>query len=199
MRVKVLSPEQFTALTAHLQTSPPRIKAIHYLMLFCGLRNNEVCTLNWLDVSVGGFISPSLYIRAINSKSGVARHIDIPAPCSDALTLYYGWWLINYKEPDPQKPLFVTQNQKIRIQPKDVQRFVAATTLSALGTAFTPHALRHTYATRLLQYTNIRVVQMLLGHKSLASTEIYTHPTSADIKSAVDRSFPREVQQNDKH
>src|SRR5665647_2734539 len=175
MRLKVLSPDQFQALIAHLQTHSPRIKAIHYLMLFCGLRNNEVCSLNWNDVTVSGFITPTIYIRAINSKSGVARHIDIPAPCQDALTEYMRWWVKKYSVGDPASPLFVTQNMGIRIQPKDVQRFVATSTAIALDTVFNPHALRHTYATRLLQYTNIRVVQMLLGHKSLASTEIYTH------------------------
>lgn len=53
----------------------------------------------------------------------------------------------------------------------------------------TPHTLRHTYATMLLKYSNIREVQMLLGHKKLSSTEIYTHPNRLDLAKSVKKTF----------
>lgn len=46
--------------------------------------------------------------------------------------------------------------------------------------------LRHTFATRLMQKTNIRVVQQLLGHKSLSSTQVYTHPNADDLQKAIE-------------
>ncbi|GAH96402.1 unnamed protein product, partial [marine sediment metagenome] len=49
-----------------------------------------------------------------------------------------------------------------------------------------PHILRHTFATRLMSKTSMRVVQELLGHKNLSSTQIYTHPNNADLQEAID-------------
>jgi integrase/recombinase XerC len=51
--------------------------------------------------------------------------------------------------------------------------------------------LRHTFATNLMRTTNARVVQQLLGHKNLSSTQIYTHPNQQDLKKAID-SLPGE-------
>ena len=47
--------------------------------------------------------------------------------------------------------------------------------------------LRHTYATRLMRVTNIRTVQVLLGHRRLSSTQIYTHPDQEDKDKAIDK------------
>jgi integrase len=193
MSVKVLSEEQFQIFVSHIPNTEPRLRAIISLLLFCGLRSGELCSLNWSDIAVSGFISNSLYISAVNSKTGVARHVNIPTPCRDALYNYKSWYILKYINIVPSDPVFITINLKMRLQRIDVWRFIKDATLAATGTSFPPHALRHTYATRLLQFTNIRVVQELLGHKSLGSTQIYTHPTSADCSSAVNRAFPEGI------
>lgn len=193
MRVKCFSAEEFQVFTSFMLTQPPRNRTICSLMIFCGLRVGEVCSLNWGDVMQSGFILNSIYIRAINSKTGVPRHMPIPAPCKDALEDYQKKFAAVYDASGPTDPLFITLNAKGRICPRDIQHFIDLMTKNALGVKYSPHTLRHTYADRLLASTNIRVVQMLLGHKSLASTQIYTHPNSVALKAACDRTFPREV------
>ena len=69
--------------------------------------------------------------------------------------------------------------------------FAAAAAAAGIRRAATPHALRHSYATRLLErHVDVRVVQILLGHASITSTAVYTHlttPTRASLQSVVDR------------
>ena len=69
--------------------------------------------------------------------------------------------------------------------------FAAAAQAAGISRRVTPHTLRHSYATRLIENgVNIRIVQILLGHSSIASTAIYTHlttPTQASLHSLLDR------------
>jgi len=59
--------------------------------------------------------------------------------------------------------------------------------MKALGFKVHPHMLRHTFGTNLLRVSDIRVVQSLLGHASISTTQIYTHPNTADQKKAIDK------------
>jgi len=190
MRVVVLSDQEYSVFKEKLVNFPPRIRAIISLMLFCGLRNSEVCSLNFEDVFVSEFVRNSVFIAAMNSKSGVSREVDLPGQVKDAMRCYYDWVKSYGKTALGSGPLFFTLVQRIRITPRDVQNFVYRYTVEVLNVRHHPHTLRHTYATQLLKFTNIRVVQALLGHKSITSTAIYLHPTSAECAEAVGRAFP---------
>ena len=187
--MQILSQEQFSIFDSELKTFELRKQAIVALLLFCGLRNKELCQLNYGDVFTLGYVKNSIYVRASGNHSCTSRHVPVPANAMSIIKAYSEGEVAHGRLWCDADPLFVTKNKKIRIQPKDVYRFVQQMTQVKLGQTFYPHALRHTYASRLLAYTNIRVVQQLLGHKSLNSTQIYTHPNSSECSAAVNRAF----------
>ena len=66
-------------------------------------------------------------------------------------------------------------------------------TLQVLGRSYSPHALRHTFATRLMRKSDIRTVQEALVHSSLSSTQIYTHPGKDGMRYDFLRTFQERV------
>ncbi|MBA7534300.1 Tyrosine recombinase XerC [subsurface metagenome] len=79
---------------------------------------------------------------------------------------------------------------------RQVERIIRKAAMMSLGRPVHPHALRHTFASRVMRTTNIRIVQELLGHKHLSSTQIYTHPNQEDLKNAIE-SLDRNQPNND--
>jgi len=72
------------------------------------------------------------------------------------------------------------------ITKRQTQRIIQSLGFDAIGRKITPHILRHTFATRLISANiNIRIIQVLLGHRSLQSTQIYTHPSRDDLHNAI--------------
>lgn len=189
MRVKVLTEQEVQALLTHLEKCPLRDQVIIRLMLQCGLRIGEVSGLNVENVWRGGYVHPAVHLPQGTTKGHIARYVDIPGPLRELLARYIDTEQRQYNAETPSSPLFIGEKRRARLRVSGIGRIVAAISMRALGRAINPHMLRHTYATTLLRYTNLRVVQTLLGHSKVTSTEIYTHPTSEECKTAVDRAF----------
>ena len=152
--------------------------AILTIFLNCGLRLSELVGLNLSDVR-GEFV-------VINGKGNKQRSIYLNEACRDAIQAY-----LTIRPRDGLKDrdaLFISRNRQ-RISPKTVQWLVKKH-LSAAGLAdqgLSTHKLRHTAATLMHRHGNvdIRVLQDILGHENLGTTQIYTHVNSDQVRDAA--------------
>jgi site-specific recombinase XerD len=169
---------------------------IALLMLDAGLRVGEVCKLEIRDLVFNGQPVKSVTIRPEISKTKTERTVPLSERLQDALKLMLtklpnagvlrGTRPFLYRgNAEGHAALYDNENTK-PLTTRQVQRIIADASLAAFGRRIHPHVLRHTFATRLMRVTNERVVQALLGHKSIASTQIYTHPNGDDMKAAVE-------------
>jgi integrase/recombinase XerC len=93
---------------------------------------------------------------------------------------------------DPAAPLFVNKHGT-RLSTRSVRRKVSKYLITAgLDPDISPHTLRHSFATHLLDNgADLRSVQELLGHQSLSTTQVYTHLTTQRMRDAYDHAHPR--------
>ncbi len=153
--------------------------AILIIFLNCGLRLSELVNLNVSDIS-GDFIT-------VNGKGNKQRSIFLNDACKQAIADYLH---VRPKEALKDKDaLFISRNHQ-RISPKTVQWLVKKH-LGAAGLSdqkLSTHKLRHTAATLMHRHGNvdIRVLQEILGHENLGTTQIYTHVDSDQVRSAAE-------------
>ena len=148
------------------------------LIYACGLRAGEATALEVRTID-----GPKLQLRIIG-KGNKERIVPLPRPMLQALRQL---WAI-HKHP---RWLFPNKSGTGPIGRGALNRTFSAAARAAGINGNTLHGLRHGYATRLIECgVNIRVVQILLGHGSIATTAIYTHltePTRASLRRILDR------------
>lgn len=180
-----------------LQTPPAntsmglRDRAILESLYSAGLRVSELTGLNIADVDV---TEGSAIVRGKGKKE---RLVFFGAPALKALKN----WLaareellahLSQKRNLKRDAVFLNKNGT-RLTPRSVGRLLAKHLAAAgLDPQATPHTLRHSFATHLLDHgADIRSVQELLGHRSLATTQIYTHVTTGRLKESYAKAHPR--------
>lgn len=154
------------------------------LMLDAGLRVGELVQLQWADLWLSDASVHTLRIRSEIAKNKHERTV----PLSDRIQASILAFLnpaLTHTQPSPGRFVFLTMYDSHHISTRQVERIIRKAAMKALGRPITPHVLRHTFATRLMATTSLRVVQELLGHKNVSSTQIYTHPNEDDKKRAV--------------
>lgn len=154
------------------------------LMLYTGLRVGELCQLRVKDLYMDNIPLTRLTIRPEIAKTKIGRIVPI-GDCLQQMLIDYKIELYERKSCDLNDYLFRNKKTGKHLSSRQVQKQLAKHSLAAFGRKIHPHSLRHTFATRLCAITNIRVVQELLGHKSLQSTQVYTHPNSIDMDNAI--------------
>lgn len=158
--------------------------AIIRLMLEAGLRVGEVSKLRISDLFLAGEPKNTLHVRAAIAKNKRERYIPLtPALQTAARTLSRLAWSLTAIHADGFA--FSGDNYSVSLTTRQIERIVSHSSTQSLGFAITPHVLRHTFASRLLRVSNIRVVQELLGHSSVQTTQIYTHPNAQDAREAI--------------
>lgn len=151
----------------------------------CGLRISELCGLQAQDIDWAG---KSVRARGKGKKE---RIIPIGDPALAAIREY--WQLLKHA-PGGDSPVFLARSSVDRaISPRDLQlRLKKYLAIAGLDPQLTPHKLRHSYATHLLDAgADLRSVQELLGHAHLVTTQVYTHLTTERLKKAYDQAHPR--------
>jgi integrase/recombinase XerC len=180
---KDLSVEQAAELVSCTHGSTPfRDQAILELLYGAGLRASEVVGINLEDLDLR---SGEVRVRGKGMKDRIALFGE---PCANAIRA----WLRLERPTTPSPALFVNRRGG-RLTTRTVQNIVARRRrLLALGEPITPHSLRHSFATHLLNGgADLKTVQQLLGHESLATTQVYTHISIERLKEVVRNRHPR--------
>ncbi len=160
------------------------------LILFAlstGLRNTEVIGLNVEDVYPYGTVANILDLPAEIAKGKKPRRIPLGDKIKSHLQTYIDDEAARKRIAGGKDPLFRSKYSNKRLGPRDFQQILRRHSISALNHPCNPHMLRHTFATKLLEKSNIKIVQELLGHSCLQSTQIYLHPSSTDKMNAVNK------------
>jgi site-specific recombinase XerD len=178
---RVLSSGEVTSLLDVPTGSPVdwRDQAVLELLYAAGLRVSELCGLDRTDVDLRGRTVTVL------GKGNKQRRV----PVHDAAAAALRAWLEDGRDAmeGPPEAAFVNR-RGARLGPRDVRRILDRRSASPTH----PHALRHTYATHLLDGgADLRVVQELLGHASLATTQVYTHVSKERLRAVYGETHPR--------
>jgi len=177
-----LSEEEVTAMFL-IPGIGKRDRAMLELLYSCGLRISELVGLNWGDVDFFGGV-----VRVFG-KGSRERMVPAGNVSLEALRQYQKE---QARSGDPSKPVFLNKSG-IRISQRGARKAIHRWfMLAGFTKKVSPHTLRHSFATHMLDRgCDLRSVQEMLGHKSLATTQIYTHVTAESLKRVYDKAHPR--------
>ena len=184
-----LSYEEFMELIDKLKNSDDlsvRNKLILEMLYATGLRVSELTNIKLEDIDIN---NKSIRVMGKGSKERIVYFGDYAKNILEEYLNYHRLELLKGKE---SKYLLINKNgNKLTFRGVEylIDEIVKNTSLKY---KISPHVLRHTFATHMLESgADLRSVQTLLGHSSLSTTQIYTHITSQYLKDVYHKSFPR--------
>jgi site-specific recombinase XerD len=163
-----------------------RDRAMFELAYACGLRAAEIVSLNVADVDHD---AEQLRVEGKGSKT---RYVPAGEVALRAVGIYLERARPALRGEEDERALFLSRSGR-RLGTSDVRRRLRAwATRAGVPAGISPHALRHSFATHLLDGgADLRSIQELLGHSSISTTQVYTRVESARLRSAYARSHPR--------
>jgi integrase/recombinase XerD len=176
---KALTREEVKRLISVIPPTRKRDRLIVLLLYGAGLRVSELCNLKREDVDLKGSI---LVVRG--GKGAKDRVVPIPTFLSDAIRDYLS------ERTDDSEFLIVEERRerKDKLSPKTVW-YILRKYGARAGVEVTPHKLRHSFATHMLERgVDIRAIQELLGHSNLSTTQIYTKVTVEHLRRAQEKA-----------
>jgi len=164
-----------------------RDRAVLEFLYGAGVRLREMVALN-----VGDFLAADDHV-IVRGKGNKRRVVPFGGRAKSAVLAYWGF-RFGGAEPSAHahEPAF-SARAAARVSPRTVQRIVARylSRVASVSKA-SPHALRHAFATHMLDHgADLRTVQELLGHASLSTTQIYTHVSVEHLKKVYRKAHPR--------
>lgn len=183
---RVLRPDQVVALLERPDRHTPtglRDRALLELLYSSGCRVSELCGLDIADVELGDRL-----VRLLG-KGSKERLVPLGEPAVERLEAYLR---SGRPELSPAEPALFLNTHGDRLGTRDARTVVERTARAAGLGHVTPHTLRHSYATHLLEGgADLRTVQELLGHASLATTQRYTHLSRGRLQEIYTQAHPR--------
>lgn len=190
----VLKPGEIRTLLERIPATGPlelRDRALFELAYACGMRAEELVNL---DLESVDFDSETVRVEG---KGGRTRLVPLGEHAQAALERYLARARGTLAAADShQRPLFLSKSGR-RLSTSDVRRRLRGWARLAIGQApglveAHPHALRHSFATHLLEGgADLRAIQELLGHATISTTQVYTRVEAARLRTAYTRAHPR--------
>ena len=170
-----------------------RDRLIFLLMLRCGLRVSEVSHVTWEDIDVH-----AKSIRINNSKGQVDRVVYLAPDVAKAL---WQWHRLQAVEARYVFPSRLTRKGGMPLSARQIRnRMTCYLKLAGITKAYSPHSLRHTFATQLLNAgASLEVVKELMGHRSLDVTLRYTQLYDRTKRAQYDHAMAQVEQQQSLH
>jgi site-specific recombinase XerD len=186
---RVLSGEQARALLERIPARTPlelRDRAMLELAYSCGLRCEEI-----VNLGQGSFDFETEQLRVLG-KGSKERLLPVGEPAQRALRRYLEKGRRALASDPRETALFLSKSGR-RLSNSDVTRRLAIWVReAALAAGVSPHALRHSFATHLLEGgADLRTIQELLGHASISTTQVYTRVDAARLREAYAATHPR--------
>jgi integrase/recombinase XerC/integrase/recombinase XerD len=186
---QVLSTEQMRSLLEQIPAHTPlqlRDRAMLELAYSCGLRCEEIVNL---DLRAMDFESEQLRVLGKGSKE---RLLPVGEPAQRALERYLERGREALAGDPRERALFLSKSGR-RLSNSDVTRRLGLWTReAAMAAGVSPHSLRHSFATHLLEGgADLRTIQELLGHASISTTQVYTRVDAARLRDTYAASHPR--------
>jgi integrase/recombinase XerC/integrase/recombinase XerD len=185
----VLKPDELARLLDRIPTTTPlelRDRALFELAYASGLRAEELVTLD-----VASILFDAEEVR-VEGKGAKTRLVPVGETALAAVTRWLERGRPALDRRDGEPALFVSKSGR-RLSTSDVRRRLRVWTRKVgVAGSVSPHALRHSFATHLLEGgADLRAIQEMLGHASISTTQIYTRVDSARLRAAYSKSHPR--------
>ena len=159
-----------------------RDQVVVELLYAAGLRVSELCSIDCDDLEL------ATATLTVMGKGAKERTVPIHERCAQWIEVYLDLARPELMTEDSPRAALLFNQRGARLGPRDVRRILDRRS----STPTHPHALRHTYATHLLDGgADLRVVQELLGHASLGTTQIYTHVSKDRLQRVYDQTHQR--------
>ena len=189
----VLTVEEIDRIIASVDMSKvegQRNRAIIETLYSCGLRVSELCNLHMSDLYLEeGFMR-------VEGKGSKQRLVPVsPRAVNELQTYFQQRMAMSNIKPGHEDYVFLSFRRGTKLSRIMVFHFIKELVeLAGIQKTVSPHTFRHSFATHLLEGgANLRAIQMMLGHESIGTTEIYTHIDRTMLREAILEHHPRNI------